>query len=72
VSSDTATFTSKDWIEHASTCMPTGNHRPCDFMNTPAGALNHSQWNQVGSGATDSACVHPTGDSTFTNEGIAT
>jgi len=28
VSSDTATFTGKDWIMHASTCMPMGNHRP--------------------------------------------
>jgi len=54
MSLDTATITSKDWIEHASACMPTGNHRPHDSMNTHAGASNCSQGNNIGSGAISS------------------
>jgi len=54
MSLDTATTTSKDWIEHASARMPTGNHGPHDSMNTHAGASNCSQGNDIGSGAISS------------------
>jgi len=72
VSSDPTTFNGGDRIEHASTRMPTGNHGPCDPINTPTGALNRSRENNVGSGAVNSTCGHPNRDTTSTDKGAAT
>jgi len=44
--------------------MPTGNHGPCEAVNAPVGALNHSQGSHAGSGAINTPQVQPMGNTT--------